>query len=232
MTAGRRTIAALFALGCAACALPGSPSSCLSAALKPCATAERSDVLAFLVGDAQLWPRQGDLSQHQVVDFARREVCWPKHTNPRFFECWRWDDDYVYHEVDHAVDGNTGVSYRFDDGRWMPRYFETDWRLDVSTRIVWFNPDCSVDGSRSGPFRYHQRMWLEPSRDGGGDVGSRDTLVLEYAPEDPAGGPTAPERFYFGRGAGWYEWTRGDIRKRFNRIGGPSVNVVREILCR
>jgi hypothetical protein len=69
------------------------------------------------------------------------------------------------------------------------------------------------------------------ARDGGGDLGRRDTLVLEYAPEDPAGGPSAPERFYFGRGAGWYEWSRGDIRKRFNVVGGPSVNVIREVVC-
>ena len=220
-----RVIAAgwLLALACASCVGPTSPSSPSSLS--------RIDVLPFLIGDAQLWPRRGDLSQNQVVDYARREVCWPKHTNPRFFECWRWDDDFVYHEVDHGVDGNTGVSYRFEDGRWMPRYFEPDWRLDVSTQIVWFDPACGVDAVRSGPFRYHQRMWFEAARDGGGDLGTRDTLVLEYAPEDPAGGPSAPERFYFGRGAGWYEWSRGDIRKRFNVVGGPSVNVIREVVC-
>jgi len=220
-----RVIAAgwLLALACASCVGPTSPSSPSSLS--------RIDVLPFLIGEAQLWPRRGDLSQNQVVDYARREVCWPKHTNPRFFECWRWDDDFVYHEVDHGVDGNTGVSYRFEDGRWMPRYFEPDWRLDVATQIVWFDPACGVDAMRSGPFRYHQRMWFEAARDGGGDVGTRDTLVLEYAPEDPAGGPSAPERFYFGRGAGWYEWSRGDIRKRFNVVGGPSVNVIREVVC-
>jgi len=213
----------LLALVCTSCVGPTSPSSPSSPS--------RIDVLPFLIGEAQLWPRRGDLSQNQVVDYARREVCWPKHTNPRFFECWRWDDDFVYHEVDHGVDGNTGVSYRFEDGRWMPRYFEPDWRLDVSTQIVWFDPACGVDAVRSGPFRYHQRMWFEAARDGGGDLGTRDTLVLEYAPEDPAGGPSAPERFYFGRGAGWYEWSRGDIRKRFNVVGGPSVNVIREVVC-
>lgn len=211
---------ALFSTGCSNSTAP-----------TPASTA-RIDVLDFLIGDTKLWPRRGDLSQNQVVDFTRREICWPKHTNPRFFECWRWDDQFIYHEVDHAVDGNTGVSYRFEDGRWMPRFFEEEWRLDVSTRIVWFDPSCNVDASRSGPFRYHQRVWFEAARDGGGDIGTRDTLVLEYAPEDPAGGPTAPEHFYFGRGAGWYEWTRGDIRMAFNRVGGPSVAVVREVVCR
>ena len=82
-----------------------------------------------------------------------------------------------------AVDGNTGVSYRFEDGRWMPRYFQPDWRLDVSTKIVWFDPACGVDAARSGPFRYHQRIWFEAARDGGGDVGTRDTLVSSTPPK-------------------------------------------------
>jgi hypothetical protein len=171
------------------------------------------------------------MSQHQVADFAKREVCWAKHANPRFFECWRWDDDYVYHVVDHAVDGNTGVSYRFEDGRWMPRFLTGEWRLDVTTRIVWFDPSCGVDENRSGPFRYHQRAWLEPARDAGGDLGVRDTLVLEYAPEDPAGGPTVAEHFYFARGAGWYEWRRGDARRAFNRLSSPPFSIVRDATC-
>ncbi len=218
----REACVASLAILCAACTNPAGPA----------ATTIRLDVLQFLVGDAQLWPRHGDMSQSQVVDFGRREICWPKHTNPRFFECWRWDDSFVYHEVDHAVDGNTGVSYRFDDGRWMPRFFEGTWRLDVATQIVWFDPACQVDRARSGPFRYHQRLWLEPARVGGGDIGTRDTLVLEYAPEDPAGGPTVPEYFYFGRGAGWYEWTRGSVQIAFNRVGGPPVEVIRDVVCR
>jgi hypothetical protein len=213
--------AAAFALACTACSNPTQPST----------TTATVDVLQFLVGDPQLWPRVGDLTQGQVVDSDRREVCWPKHANPRFFECWRWDDQFVYHEVDHAVDGNTGVSYRFADGRWMPRFFTGEWRLDVATQIVWFDPTCHVDPLRSGPFRYHQRLWLEPARQGGGDVGTRDTLVLEYAPEDPAGGPTVPELFYFGRKAGWYEWARGDARRTFNRVGGLPVGIVRDIVC-
>src|SRR5262245_2302816 len=225
----KRTCAASLLIAfCAACSRSPAPT-----APAPVAAA-RIDVLDYLIGDAALWPRRGDMSQHQVVDPIRREVCWPKHTNPRFFECWRWDEEYVYHVVDHAVDGNTGVSYAFVDGRWMPRYLDSRdaiWQLDVSTRIVWFDPDCRINSERSGPFRYHQRAWLETQRDAGGDLGVRDTLVLEYAPEDPAGGPTLPEHFYFGRSAGWYEWTRADTRIRFNRFSTFPVPVVRDIVC-
>jgi hypothetical protein len=189
------------------------------------------DVLAYVIGAPSVWPRVGNHSQNQVVDEARREVCWVKYANPRTFECWRWDDRFIYHVVDHGIDGNTGESYSFADGRWMPRYLTDEWRLDVSTTIVWFDPTCGVERARSGPFRYHQRVWREPARDAGGDLGVRDTIVLEYAPEDPAGGPTAPERFYFAYHAGWYEWQRGDARSIFNRIGGPPRPVARDIAC-
>jgi hypothetical protein len=218
-----RRLCALLAVTAAAvvgCASPGGPSP-----------PQRVDVLDYLVGDVSLWPRRGDLTQHQVVDPVRREVCWPKHGNPRFFECWRWDDQYVYHVVDHAVDGNTGDSYRFEDGRWMPRFLDGEWRLDVATRIIWFDAACQVDAARSGPFRYHQRVWLAGQRDAGGDLGVRDTLILEYAPEDPAGGPTAPEQFYFARGAGWYEWSRGAATRTFNRLTTPPVAIIRDIAC-
>jgi hypothetical protein len=211
---------AFVAWAAAACSAPSAPSRAGSV-----------DVLDFLLGDAMLWPRVGSHSQNQVVDYSRREVCWVKYANPRTFECWRWDDQYVYHEVDHGIDDNTGESYSIVDARWLPRQLDGEWRLDVSTRIVWFDPFCRVEPERSGPFHYHQRAWIEPRVDGGGDIGPRETLVLEYAPEDPAGGPTAVETFYFGRGAGWYEWQRGPARTVFNRVGGPSMFVARNVIC-
>jgi hypothetical protein len=221
ITGGRRiALGVALAVGVAACRAPSAPSP-----------GGRIDLLAYVVGDAAMWPRTGNHSQNQVVDAARQEVCWVKYANPRTFECWRWDDNFIYHVVDHGVDGNTGESYSFADGRWMPRYFDGDWRLDVSTRIVWFDPSCRVETTRSGSFRYHQRVWREPLRAAGGDLGTRDTIVLEYAPEDPAGGPTVPEYFYFGRGVGWYEWTRGAARSLFNQFGGPAPGVARNIVC-
>src|ERR1700704_2123787 len=84
------------------------------------------DVLPYLLGDAALWPRGGSHGQNQIVDLARREVCWVKYGNPRRFECWRWDDQFVYHAVDHALDGDSNESYAFTDGRWLPRQLRAD----------------------------------------------------------------------------------------------------------
>ena len=219
----------LLTLVCGAIAACGSPTT---------PTSDTTiDVLQFIVGDASLWPRAGSNSMNQIVSSERREVCWVKYSNPRRFECWRWDDQFVYHETDNAVDGNTGESYHFTDGRWLPRHVPVGsgqaWSLDVAdNRLTWFTPQCTVDGSRSGVFPYRLRAWVEPQQDAGGDVGVRDTLVLEYAPYDPANGRTNPERFYFGKGAGWYRWERGAAVIQFVRVSGLSVGMNRDVWCK
>jgi hypothetical protein len=194
------------------------------------------DVLQFVIGDATLWPRVGSNSMNQIVAPDRREVCWVKYSNPRRFECWRWDDEFVYHETDNALDGNTGESYHFTDGRWLPRHVPVGsgqvWTLDLAgNHLTWFTAQCSVDAGRSGLFPYRQRAWLETHVDAGGDLGVRDTLVLEYAPYDPASGRTNPERFYFAKGAGWYRWERGSSVVQFVRVSGPSVGMNRDVWC-
>jgi hypothetical protein len=221
--ARRRGLATLGLLAAVGCGRPAAPS--------PPSAAPGVDVLDYIVGDPSLWPRRGTNSQNQIVDLAIRDVCWVKYANPRTFECWRWDDQFVYHEVDHAVDGNTGESYRFTDGRWLPRHLAGAWSLDVSNRIVWFDRGCQLEAARSGPFRYRQRAWLDPALDAGGELSGRDVLVLEYWPEDPAGGPTEPEHFYFAKGAGWYEWDRGTAHVTFDRLGGPATPLARETIC-
>jgi len=211
------------ALLCAACshAAPTQP-----------AAPPAIDVLDFLIGAPSLWPRVGNHSQNQSVDTVNREVCWVKYANPRTFECWRWDDAFVYHEVDHAIDGNTGESYRFSDGRWIPRRFSGTWSLDVShNRITWFDAGCGIE-ARSGIFPYRMRAWVEPARDAGPELGVRETLVLEYQPYDPAGAAGAAEHFYFARNAGWYEWERSGFHDMFNRLGGPARSPLRDVLCR
>jgi len=36
------------------------------------------DVLDYLIGASNLWPRIGSHSQDQVVDLDRQEICWVK----------------------------------------------------------------------------------------------------------------------------------------------------------
>ena len=192
------------------------------------------DVVDYIVGDATLWPRVGNHYSNQVLDAARREVCWVKYANPQRFECWRWDEAFVYHAVDHAVDGDTGESYSFTDGRWLPRYLSSaGWNLDLTAnRITWFDPPCVAAVSKSGSFPYRQRAWLEPGVDAGGDLGVRDTVVLEYSPYDPASGRATTERFHFAKGAGWYRWERDGVDLQFNRKGGPVVPMNRDVWCK
>ena len=217
-----------------------SLSTCaIAGCVNPATPSERAptvDVLDYVIGDATLWPRAGSHSMNQIVDTGSRQVCWVKYSNPRRFECWRWDEAYVYHQTDNAIDGNTGESYHFSDGRWLPRYMPIAsghmWTLDVAdNQLTWFTAQCSVDAGRSGTFPYRQRAWLETRVDAGGDLGIRDTLVLEYAPYDPASGRTNAERFYFGKGAGWYRWQRDAAESEFARVRGASVAINREVWC-
>jgi hypothetical protein len=195
----------------AGCALPAAPS-------RPSV-----DVLDFLVGDVALWPRHGNQHQHQVLEPER--VCWTKYTLGWSFECWRWDQNWVYHEVDHAIDGNRRWEhYTFSDGRWLPRYLTPGevWELDiVENRIRWVDAACEPQPERSFPYRV--RAWMEPSFDAGEDLGVRDVVVLEYQPDPLNAGPGTSERFYLARGAGWFLWTRSDgVRIAFNRLGGVA----------
>jgi hypothetical protein len=213
---------------CASCASPASPAPSQASV----------DVLNYLLGDPALWPRSGSHGQNQIVDLARREVCWVKYGNPRRFECWRWDDQFVYHAVDHALDGDSNDSYTFTDGRWIARYLPAGssaalpWSIDVpQNQLVWFDGSCRRDVVRSHAFPYRQRAWFEPRRDAGGTLGVRDTLVLEYQPYDPIGAAGAAEHFYFGLGAGWYEWERSGFHDLFNRLPGFNVGMDRSVWC-
>jgi len=193
---------------------------------------ESIDTLDYVLGDASLWPRTGTQLQHQVVDRARREVCWVKYGDPRKFECWRWDERWIYHEVDHALDGDeTGRSYSFSDGRWLPRRLSGTWTLDLGrNRTIDFSPDCRAS-ERHMPYRL--RAHIEPARDLGGDLGTRPTLVLEYEPYT-IGAPAnadALERFSFARGAGWFLWESARGVARFDRLGGPAPAPLRGLTC-
>jgi hypothetical protein len=194
--------------------------------------------LTYLVGDASTWPRSGSHGQNQLVDLSRREVCWVKYGNPRRFECWRWDDHFIYHAVDHALDGDSSESYMFTDGRWIERFIPVvssaalPWSVDVgSNQLVWFDAACHVDAAKSHAFPYRQRAWFEPQRDAGGTLGVRDTLVLEYQPYDPAGHSGAAEHFYFGLGVGWYEWERSGFHDYFNQARGANTQMDRSVWC-
>jgi hypothetical protein len=211
---------------------------CCAHPASPTATPSTVDALSYLLGDADLWPRHGSHGQNQIVDLARREVCWVKYGNPRRFECWRWDEQFIYHAVDHGLDGDSNESYLFTDGRWLARYIpatataSTPWTLDVArNQMVWFDAACHVDASRSHAFPYRQRAWFEPRRETGADLGARDTLVLEYQPYDPVGAAGAAEHYYLALGAGWYEWERSGFLDFFNRTGGFGVSMDRSVWC-
>lgn len=217
----------LAALAAWACTSPVALAPTPAAGVPPSPAhpggASRLDVLDFVVGNADTWPRRGDQGQHQVVDPSKQEVCWVKYGNPRTFECWRWDDQWVYHRVDHGLDNRSEESYEFTDGRWLPRWLDAGgvWSLDVkANRVRWFEADCRISETKSREQPYQLRAWFDGARDAGPDLGVRDVLVLEYSP-DPDSPTPRTERFQFARGAGWFSWEIPQKVVRFDRFGGP-----------
>jgi hypothetical protein len=209
-----------WGLSCGALLVASWTAACASH-LAP--TRASVDVLDFLVGDFALWPRYGDQHQHQIREMDR--VCWTKYTLGWSFECWRWDDEWIYHEVDHAIDGNRRWEhYTFSDGRWLPRWLAPGevWELDVAeNRIRWVDAACEPQPERAFPYRV--RAWMQPAFDAGGDLGTRDVVILEYQPDPAHAAAGTMERFYLARGAGWFLWTRADgVRIAFNRLGGVA----------
>ena len=206
-----RTVAALALLAMVACVT--APSS-----------GESIDVLDYVLGKADTWPRHGAPNHHQHQNIEGDRVCWTKYTLPWSYECWRWDDAYIYHAVDHAVDGNRRWEhYVFSDGRWLPRRLVKGeiWSLDLlDNRLTWFDAACNRADERPAPYRV--RAWYEGLVDAGGDLGIRDVLVLSYQPDPDHAGPSTGEHFYFAKGAGWYRWTRGSADVWFNQIGGVA----------
>jgi hypothetical protein len=183
------------------------------------------DVLGFVIGDARLWPRLGTQLQNQQVDLSRREVCWTKYGRANAFECWRWDDRWIYHEVDHALDGDrTGRSYRFTDGRWLPRRLPIGqpWALDLANnQIVQVSADCVA--SAPAPFPYALTAHIEAPQVISPDLGTRAVLVLTYAPHVLGAQAAEPETFRFAEGAGWFAWSSVRGAARFDRLGSASV---------
>jgi hypothetical protein len=199
-------------------------TACSSAPTAPSKATPSIDVLDFVVGAQTLWPRMGNQYQHQIVEPSR--VCWTKYTLGWMFECWRWDAEWIYHDIDHALDGRRWEYYTFSDGRWLPRRLAVDgvWELSLpANRIRFVDAQCQPEPERASPYRV--RAWFEPAVDAGGDLGVRDLVVLEYQPDPEHAAPGTAERFYFARGAGWFLWTRADgPRVAFNRVGGIARN--------
>jgi hypothetical protein len=77
---------------------------------------------------------------------------------------------------------------------------------------------CVPQPERDAPYRVS--AWYERAFDAGGDLGVREVVVLEYQPDPATAALGTAERFYFGKGAGWFLWTRGSSRVAFNRVGG------------
>lgn len=175
--------------------------------------AQPVDLLSFVLGPDG--SRHGSQLQSQLVSWPKREVSFIKYGRHEMFETWRWDEQFVYHAVDHALDGETGGSYHFTDGRWLPRHLpeNTRWSLDLpDNRIREYDRACLFLGERPFPYKL-EAFWLGQE------------LTLSYTPYDPISGLSGggTEWYTFRRGAGWIRWASPRGVATFEETGGPSM---------
>jgi hypothetical protein len=105
-------------------------------------------------------PRIGTQLQRQIVDAIIARSAGSSSALRRRFECWRWDDRWIYHDVEHALDHDlSGRSHSFSGGRSLPRRLSGMWTLDLApNRAIDFAPDCQAT---SRPFPYRLRAHRE-----------------------------------------------------------------------
>ena len=158
--------------------------------------------------------------QSQLSDLPNQRVCWVKYGRQAMFECWRWDEQWIYHDVDHGLDGDTGESYSFTDGRFLPRYLKGGtFQLSVPDNFIhWYTKDCErVLGPEGLPMAYGpNRFPYDVSA-----IVTGNELVLTYL----------NEQFYFRQGLGWYRWTSPRGEATFEQLAAAPVMALPAVAC-
>lgn len=208
------------------------------------------DLLPFVVGEAQFWPRRGPshtLGQivrpqargglYYYVKFAGNE---PGAANGESYEAWAWDDNWIYQLEDAtAWDADTSTDFRM-----WPRFMQIGEQHAFQTgphEKIWHDRTTCRETKREP---WQRKMWLHEVRDWnwGPDLGVRLTGTLVY---DATAGFHTPGRYIeiglYALKAGECRWephkswicyensktavfsdaSRAD-RKDFYLIGGPN----------
>jgi hypothetical protein len=191
---------------------------------------ETVDVLDFIIGAVDEWPRVGDQALHQVVDWNARQVCWVKRelVDVRMLGMGR-RVGLPSRRPRARRQQRRILSFHgrpVAPPRAMPR--SGVWTMDVpNNRIRWFTASCAEirgpQGIRvdSGPNLFDFAAGVV--RDARCRRARRPRRAdLASAPHAP-GRTSASERFYMARGAARCRWDGVLARARFDRKGGPNV---------
>lgn len=200
----------------------GIPNSTLKS--EPLRLDNTVDVAQFVLGDTELWPRTGDHQMNQVFDPARKFLFWMKLGNPKTYEVWSWDDEWVYL---HEDKGDGQHPYMHSNDRWFKRHMRVGEVIDnTDNYLTEFNAQCQV--VKRFPFPYKNTLeYYIPHHYVSPDLGYRDLIVMRSQPE-PWAVYQYFERFLFAKGAGWIRWEMWQYgvlqaRTTFTALGGADV---------
>jgi hypothetical protein len=188
------------------------------------------DLLPFIVGDPERWPRHGSHDLRQT--WNGRDLHLIKFANSETWERWVLDGDQFYLREDRSQSG--AGDYSFHPGRWFARRMALGQWIDCPDNILQrYDPGtCHVIDQHALPYRVGLvRAWRR--LDLGGEIGIVErvdgpaAVLLVY---DPGGAHDTIESYLCVLGWGLVRWRVQDQddpeifnETTFNLLGGSYV---------
>jgi hypothetical protein len=177
------------------------------------------DMIPFFVGGS--WPHTSKIGDPNSTLDLQVNLSDRPHTftflkweNRLCQEVLRYDDNYIYHHEDHTDELSNGgkKAWCLTDGRWIPRITRVGDIIDANSNEI-KRIDESGNVISVSPFPYKNTTIAHySSYPCGGDVGTREVVVLKYDPtwSNPHNEGNY-ELFFFAKGWGWFRWEAHDF---------------------
>lgn len=194
------------------------------------------DMARFFLGDQNTFPRFGPNSNGHPPFFHTNQFFYPekkllffvKFDDPRTFEAYSWDDEWIYLHEDHSLPFS---SYTHENARWAKRFMKIGETIEnYDNYLIEYNDQCQVVRYFWFPFKNTLDRYL-PNVDLGKDLGRRDVIVLMSTPE-PWAVHQDFELHYLAKDAGpvmWQEWQYWKLKYEtsFTQFGGLDIKPAR-----
>lgn len=146
------------------------------------------DMLDYFFGRGDGTPRTGSHPIQITRHDRERWAIITKFGRAQDIECYRWDDQWIYHHFDRTNREFEPHGYYFTDGRWLRRFMRVGDRIEVSQNWkVSLEAGCQDGPRRRFPYTM-ELLRRHPHFDCGGDLGVQDVIVVKYDPR-----PVVPE---------------------------------------
>lgn len=144
------------------------------------------------------------------------------------YEYHTWDNNFIYLTQDtsvgnYPIGGGIANSYRIISGIWMKRFMQVGEKIDVPSKVDWYDNTCKVIQHWDW-WPYYVYLENHTKMNFGGDLGVQEVIVLRF---DYGSGY---EKFYYSKEWGYIRW------EEFNQSGqamrSADFNRLREVETR